>query len=383
MKKHVDFRYMPLFAGIAAAGMSQHATADTIDPASFAQSLAVGESATVRKTVTISEGAPSDALLDVMFLIDTTGSMSGEIAAAKTAASDILAGLSSFSGGGNLRSGLGYYNDVPPAPGFDGVDSDLADDATTISALEAYDIGYPDGGGGGDSPELGNSAVKDAADNASWRAGSSRFAIALGDASFKDGGTETQSDADVIASLEAANVSLLGLDFSGGFGLTSSVEELGGTAYDATTDPATIIEAITTGVELGFAEYGEVTIGDLGNATDAFDIAVTCVSADTGTCDGDRAIGDFDRSAERSFVFDVMFTRTGAALDVFDTYALVDGSIVATERDDFGAGETGGGESGGEEPGSGEVPAPIPLPASAWLLAMAVGGLGALRRRRA
>ncbi len=146
------------------------------------------------------------------------------------------------------------------------MDSDLAVDATTLSALGAYGIGYPDGGSGGDTPELGSSAVKDAADNASWRPGANRFVVALGDAPFKEGGTEIQSDADVTASLTGANADLFGLDFAGGSGLTGSVEELGGTAFDATADPGEIVSAITAGVELGFADYSEVTIGDLGAA---------------------------------------------------------------------------------------------------------------------
>ena len=66
------------------------ALADSISPDSFAADLAVGESVTVAKTVTISAGKPTDALIDAYFLIDTSGSMGGAINAAKAAAGDIF-----------------------------------------------------------------------------------------------------------------------------------------------------------------------------------------------------------------------------------------------------------------------------------------------------
>ena len=62
------------------------------------------------------------AVIDVMFVFDVSGSMGGEISAAKTQANSIL---SSLAGLGSLESGSGWYSDVPPAPGSDGVHVDL------------------------------------------------------------------------------------------------------------------------------------------------------------------------------------------------------------------------------------------------------------------
>ena len=88
-------------AGLAISLLGGTAFADTIDPTSFSADIAVGESVTIRKTVVIEEGT-ADASIDVMFLIDTTGSMGGAIDAAKLAAADILTGLAG-SGVGEFR----------------------------------------------------------------------------------------------------------------------------------------------------------------------------------------------------------------------------------------------------------------------------------------
>ena len=111
--------------------------ADSIDPTSFSADLAVGESVTIRKTVTIEAGSPTTAPLDVMFVFDVTGSMGGEIALAKASADAILTGLSGF---GSLRSGTGWYSD----PLFDGVHVDLNSGNTgaTSGINDMWDAGF-------------------------------------------------------------------------------------------------------------------------------------------------------------------------------------------------------------------------------------------------
>ncbi|MEM7489867.1 MAG: VPLPA-CTERM sorting domain-containing protein [Pseudomonadota bacterium] len=347
-----------LFFGTASALAltGQAVLADTISPLTFSMDdLAVGESVTIEKTVTVSEGAPTGALLDVVFLFDTTGSMGPFIAGAQDAAEDILTSLSSF---GDLASGTGFYGD----PNFDGVVSDLTtNDATTIASINTFAAGIPDGGG--DFAEVGNAAISDAAESASFRTGSNRFIVALGDAPFKD----SPSDDEVISDLEAANALLFGVDFSTFAGFESSIVELGGEVFDSSSDPASIASAITEGVATGFSEYETVSVGDLGGGLPEIDVSVVCTDADIGACVGAEAVGDFDRSIERSFAFDVTFTRTAEGNTTFLTHALVDGGIVASEEDTFG-GDT-----------FGHV---IPVPASLPLLLAGFGALGFARRMK-
>jgi len=348
--------------GIAALGAAimapTMALADTIDPASYSDTLAVGESVTIRKTVVIEE-TTSTALLDVMFVFDVTGSMGGEIAAAKSKAGDILTSLGGF---GDLASGTGWYSD----PGFDGVHTDLSTtDADTVAGIgDMWDTGScvvagTGVGCGGDFPEKGYAAIADAAASASWRPGSKRIIIAFGDASFKAPPTE----AATIAALAAADVELLGVSFSGAF--STDIVGLGGTAFAATATGDSIATAIKDGVTASFEEYTEVTVDDLGAGMPGIEVDVVCVSADTGACVGDSAVGTYDRSVDRTFEYDVTFTAKEAGTHLFGTHALVDGSIVATERDAF------------------KVPSKVSEPATFGLIGLGLAGIGFARRKQA
>ena len=179
----------------------------------------------------------------------------------------------------------------------------------------------------------------------------------LGDASSN----KFVPDEEVIDSLAAESVNLFGLNF-GSTPFADSITDLGGTVFDGGTTPEEIIAAVTAGIEDTLSVYSEVTIDDLMGGDPLIDVSTACVSADTGTCSGAVASGDYDRSVDRSFDFDVTFTRLEEGNANFDTFALVDGGIVATEADSFGA---------------------IPLPAAGWLLIAGLGGLAAMRRRKA
>lgn len=349
------------FGTVAFAGLGGTAFADSISPTSFSSVLGVGESVTISKTVTVSASGPSDALVDVMFVFDTTGSMGGLIDGTKAAADTILSTLSSTYG--NVASGVGFYAD----PGY-GVVSNLsttaADTTASINSLYACYVSC-----GGDWAELGNAGINDVATNASWRPGSNRFIVAFGDAPFKDStdyyGSDPLPDATVAANLAAANVKLLGLDVGGGY-FSTSLEELGGTPTSSGTGATEILDKILAAISTGFASYSSVSVGDLDVGDPLIDVTAVCTGADIGTCSGSTAIGTYDRSVDRTFSFDVTFTRKASGSAAFDTYALVDGGIVARESDSF--------RDGG--------PSPVPLPASGLLLLGGMGAVAALRKRR-
>lgn len=346
------------------------AFADTIDPTAVSANLGVGDSITVRKTVVVEEGPGAAGKLDVHFLFDTSGSMGAEINAAKSAANAIMTALSAYSadvavGVGVFSEGAHYPYTAPGSVINQDLTTDLSLGGTAQNAINAVTLNYPDGGG--DYPERGQDAVKIASDNVSWRAGSKRVIIALGDASWKN---DITSDAAATAALGAANADLIGLAFgttcftdadSDDCSFSQSVTDLGGTVYASTASTSSIVNNITSGLGASFANYGVVTVGDLGNGLPDIAVSTVCVSADIGTCAGSDAVGAYDRSVDRTFEFDVTFTRIGGGDTTFDTYALVDGVGVATEVDHFTVA--------------------VPAPGALLMFGLGLLGLGAARRR--
>lgn len=337
--------------GLLASG----AFADSISPTSYSASLGVGESVTITKTVTVTAAPPTSALVDIVFVFDTTGSMGGAIAGAKATAVSLLADLNATYGGG-VGSGVAFYND----PGAGVVSTITTTSATTVAA-----IGTLGASGGGDYPELGYAGISDAAAvTTGWRAGSNRFIIALGDAGFKTPPTAASTAADVAA----IGADLIGIDFCSSSGtcaldptFASSVTGLGGSVFASSTDPAAIAAAIKASIAAGFEKYSTVTVGDLGGGLPEIAVSTVCTSADIGACVGADAVGVYDRSVDRTFTFDYTFTRVAAGDKDFLTYALVDKGIVAREEDSF----------------------KTPEPATLVLMGVSLLGIGASRRRRA
>lgn len=332
--------------------------ADSINPSSFTTSLGVGESVTINKTVTITEGVPTTAKVDVVFVADTTGSMAGQIASAQAGASSIL---STLSGLGDVRFGVGFYGDPSG-----GLTQNLTSNFSAVTtAINNWQAGVPEGGG--DFPEANLIGWTNVANDALWRDDSRRFIVTFGDAPGHVGGiygTETQA----VSALNAEDIQMeiinTGTSTSG---MNSSVDgkpadqanrfadATGGEVFNGFNSSGTataIINAITS----AFETYNTVSLDPVGNLPG---VGVSVSSPITGV---------FDRSITRTFDYTVTFTGLTGGTHNFSINALVDGGIVASESDRIIVGGGGGN--------------PVPEPSTLLLFGAGALGLGVARYRQ-
>lgn len=292
--------------------------ADSISPATYSADLAIGESTTIHKTVTITEEVTS-AKVDVFFLTDTTGSMGGLINSVITSASEILSSASSF---GDVAFGVGEYKDI-----YDSYTYRLNTALTTDTAAVQTGINMYSASGGGDWPEANLFALDKVATETAWRDDSTRILVWFGDAYGHDpraGVSETEAIASLVAEnivVEAMNTGTAssGLDATG---QASRITAATGGDYYATIGTSAIVETINDAIASVFEEYGEVSL-DLSGVPAGL----------TATVDPGSYTGDWTREGERTFEFDVEITGDVAGSYAFGINALVDGGIVAIERD--------------------------------------------------
>jgi hypothetical protein len=125
-----------------------------------AQTITVAPGATASMTA---GAATATAPLDVMFVLDATGSMGDEIDRLKTSIDDVAAQISALDGARNLRLGMTIFRDEGDAFVTSTYDfTDNVDDFRRALANVVAD-------GGGDTPEAVDEALADALDKPSWR----------------------------------------------------------------------------------------------------------------------------------------------------------------------------------------------------------------------
>jgi hypothetical protein len=353
MKVGSSIGKLALAAAVAVA-VPGAASADSISPSTFSATLGVGESVTIAKTVTITQ--TRTAPVDIFFLADTTGSMGTVLANVSSGFSSVVSALSGVAS--NIAFGVGEYKDVGDSFVYrEGLDltTTTASVQSALSALSA--------GGGGDLPEGNIFGLQHSATDTSWRAGSQRFVVWVGDApghNPSSGATEVSA----IAALNAANVDVLAASATSGPGLNAAcdtgdcaagqanriVAGAGG-SFLGTFNAASISTQITTALTTGIASYASVGLGGLG------------IPAGVSVNLGSAIAGSFDRSIDRTFNFSVTFTGVTPGTYSFDIAGLLNGTTsIGSEHDTIVVTGTS-----------------VPEPAS--LALMGLGLAAALRRR--
>jgi len=123
---------------------------------------------------------PSSGSADIVFVVDTTGSMGGAIDSAKAAARDLVRSVSARTT--SARFALVDYRDFPERTGDPGdypakLRQDFTSDPNAIdAAVQELEVA-----GGGDTPETMFSALKMAYD-LNWRPGVKKMTVVLADA---------------------------------------------------------------------------------------------------------------------------------------------------------------------------------------------------------
>jgi hypothetical protein len=296
------------------------AIADDVAPSTYSTSLLPGQSVTITKTVTISQGPPTTAKIDVFFLADSTGSMGGLIDGVKTNVTTILANT---SGLGDVAYGVGEYRDVGDIFVYR-LNQDITKDLSLVNA--GINLWFADGGG--DWEEAALYALTQMANGAAWRPGSTRLALWFGDAPSHDpdGPTPGVTLSQAIAALQAQLIKVEALDLSGlnSYGQAQAIADATGGQYYSSVDVTQIVNEIKNAITTIFQTYGTVS---LGTAEVPSGLSVS-ISPPAYT-------GEYDRTIDRTFTFQVTFTASRPGTYRFHIPVLVDGGTMAIETDNI------------------------------------------------
>lgn len=174
--------------------------------------------------------------LDVVFVLDSTGSMGGQIEQAKSFASSMASTIAGLRG----RVALVEYRDAGDpfvARTLSGLTSDVETFRTALAPVSAD--------GGGDTPEALLAALMHAFNGLDWRAGATKAAVVLTDAGFHNPDVATGVTLNQVAarSLEIDPVNVYPVVSNGNSPLYQELAELtSGQVIDDTGDTQAALE---------------------------------------------------------------------------------------------------------------------------------------------
>lgn len=194
-----------LATGLASAA----AAAPGVDPGTVDRSADPGTSIPVNKVVSTPPIPPNP---DVVLVVDTTGSMGGAIANVRTNLQQVIADVRAAQPSAEFA--VASYRDETDGAELFRVRQDVTGDATALQAAVDGLLA----GGGGDAPEAWINALFQVSEGAiSYRSGSSRIVVLVGDAPSHDP-SAGHSLADAIAAMQADSARAIAVDVAGGAG---------------------------------------------------------------------------------------------------------------------------------------------------------------------
>lgn len=331
---------------------------DSIAPPTFSTTIPIGTSATVNKVVTIGQVLKP---VDILFVVDATGSMAPSISAIATAFAHTVTTVSGFAS--NVQFGVANYldgtnqtiNGCANDPWAYQVNQPLTANTALVQTVLTNVAGIPASGYGCDIPESGLNALYLAANTTLWRTGSTRIIIWVGDAPGHDpdvivvstagSPAETVTLASAISALQAANVTVIaasattgpGLDaqcyVTAGCGTSNSpgsdaneakqITAAAGGADLGIFNPTAIPAAIETAITNAIAMYSSVGLG----------VSPTPAGVSIGIGPTNPITGAFSRATTDNYNFTVTFTGTLPGVYPFATNALLNGAVDVSEQD--------------------------------------------------
>jgi len=349
---------LKLISAAASLTCALSAGAASITPPSASATMNVGDTLYFDSVITLD--ASGATKVDLVFLIDDTGSMGSVINAAKAGATDVMNGLS-----GDYRFGVSSYDGDPSEGVSPSFAYNMHQSLTTDKAAAQAGIDGIFAGGGGDLPEANLYALKEMAETSAWRADAQRLVVWFGDA---PGHTNTVSTAGATAALVDNGVKVVGFNSSiAGFGIDGT---------DASTlEPTPVNQASSiiaaTGGSLtnsfnASTSFVDIVLAQISDATSLTDLVFGSTFAGTGlslsfTCTDVLGCDGVGGGESRSFQLGVTAMETG--MYDFDIFAR---GIDASAHYSINVGGVSA----------------VPEPASVALMLAGLGIVGGVARRR-